>query len=177
MFESKNCKNCGFEFYKKSSQSKSDWFSRIYCSKSCAAKSNNRLFPKRIAPKFRECFKCRVRIEYNKRRYCDECRKNLKPKSTVIHKTKKELFKSRRNWQSARTSIRRIAQVTIEKTGIEKCCYVCGYSKHVHICHKKSVSSFDNSATVQEINNISNLVYLCPNHHWELDNMILTLPQ
>jgi predicted restriction endonuclease len=28
---------------------------------------------------------------------------------------------------------------------------------------------------LSEVNDLSNLVYLCPNHHWELDNGIIKL--
>lgn len=34
---------------------------------------------------------------------------------------------------------------------------------------------FDDEALVKEINDIENLVPLCPNHHWEFDNKILKL--
>ena len=29
--------------------------------------------------------------------------------------------------------------------------------------------------TIEEINNINNLIGLCPNHHWEYDNGLLEL--
>jgi HNH endonuclease len=46
----------------------------------------------------------------------------------------------------------------------------CGYSKHVEICHIKEVKSFPDDAKIKEINDPSNLLYLCPNCHWEFDN-------
>ena len=58
---------------------------------------------------------------------------------------------------------------------IEKICKQCGYSTHVDLCHIKSIGSFDKNTKVSEINSLSNLVYLCKNHHWELDNNILKL--
>jgi len=55
-------------------------------------------------------------------------------------------------------------------------CAICGYTNHYEICHIKSVSSFPPDALiVKEINNINNLIALCPNHHWEFDNDILKL--
>jgi predicted restriction endonuclease len=56
-----------------------------------------------------------------------------------------------------------------------KACQFCGYDKHVEVCHIKSISSFDLSTTIREINDLSNLIYLCPNCHWELDKGILKL--
>jgi len=49
-------------------------------------------------------------------------------------------------------------------------CHVCGYSKHVEIAHKRAVADFPVTATVGEINNLENLMSLCPNHHWEHDH-------
>jgi hypothetical protein len=54
-------------------------------------------------------------------------------------------------------------------------CAVCGYDKHVETAHIKAVASFPDTATIREINAPSNLVGLCPNHHWEFDNGLLEL--
>ncbi len=56
-------------------------------------------------------------------------------------------------------------------------CAVCGYDKHVEICHRKSVSDFPNTALIAEINAIENLSALCRNHHWELEHGLLKLSQ
>jgi predicted restriction endonuclease len=50
-----------------------------------------------------------------------------------------------------------------------KRCAVCGYDSHVELCHIRRISDFPLSATFAEVNAEANLVYLCPNHHWELD--------
>lgn len=34
----------------------------------------------------------------------------------------------------------------------------------------KATSDFDDDVLIKEINNINNLIGLCPNHHWEFDN-------
>lgn len=52
-----------------------------------------------------------------------------------------------------------------------KKCSKCGYDKHFQICHIKSISSFPDDTMLSEINNISNVVALCPNCHWEFDNL------
>jgi hypothetical protein len=38
------------------------------------------------------------------------------------------------------------------------------------VCHRRDVADFPDTATVREINALSNLVGLCPTHHWEFDN-------
>lgn len=54
-------------------------------------------------------------------------------------------------------------------------CLVCSYSLHVDVCHLRDVKDFPMSATVGEVNDPSNLVALCRNHHWEFDNGHLTV--
>lgn len=86
--------------------------------------------------------------------------------SNIGNRTKGELFASRKTWQSARSTIRRDA----EKRFSPKKCAICGYDKHVEICHIKSVSSFSDDTPISEINSLGNLIGLCPNCHWEFDN-------
>ena len=64
---------------------------------------------------------------------------------------------------------------TFKNSGKPLVCKLCNYEKHVEICHRKSVSDFSDETTVSEINHIDNLVALCPNHHWELDNLSLKI--
>lgn len=52
-------------------------------------------------------------------------------------------------------------------------CQICGYSKHVEVCHIKPVSSFDLNTPLKIVNAPENIAILCRNHHWELDNGIL----
>ena len=89
--------------------------------------------------------------------------------------TKGELFNTRANYQSARSSIRKHAQQIFENSDKEKCCAICGYDKHYEIAHIKPVSDFEDDALITEINSIDNLIALCPNHHWEVDNGLLNI--
>jgi hypothetical protein len=52
-------------------------------------------------------------------------------------------------------------------------CVECGYDKIVHICHRIDIAAFPDTATVRQINAPSNVVGLCPNHHWEYDHGFL----
>lgn len=90
-------------------------------------------------------------------------------------KTKGELFSKHKNWQSARSAIRRNACEVFFSENTEHKCYVCGYSNHIEVAHIKAVSEFDDATPIAEINSIDNLIALCPNHHWEYDNGILKL--
>lgn len=99
----------------------------------------------------------------------------LSKPSPILSKTKGELLNDRKNYQSYRSAIRKLAESAYKASGKPCCCAKCGYSTHIEIAHIKAVSDFDDSATIAEINSINNLIALCPNHHWEYDHGILKL--
>lgn len=101
-------------------------------------------------------------------------RKKWPPEEFSVHnKTKGELLTSRLNFQSARGAIVKHAKAVYEFSSKLKVCVICGYSKHIEICHIKNVSDFDVNVKINEINNINNLIALCRNHHWEFDNGLI----
>lgn len=93
-----------------------------------------------------------------------------KEKCEISSLTKKELFESRSNWQNARSTIQKDARKTYKESDKPKECIVCKYNKHFEVAHIKAVSDFDDNSLISEINDINNLIALCPNHHWEYDN-------
>lgn len=70
--------------------------------------------------------------------------------------------------------IRYWARQTALKLGWNKCCK-CGYDKHFEVAHIKPISEYSEDALLIEINNPSNLLALCPNCHWEFDNLKVPL--
>lgn len=54
-------------------------------------------------------------------------------------------------------------------------CQYCGYNIHVECAHVKALSQWEETATLLEVNAESNILILCPNHHWEFDNNKLSL--
>ena len=90
--------------------------------------------------------------------------------------TKKELFNNHKTYQSARNAISKHARKVYEKSGKSKHCLICGYNRHTDIAHIRAVSDFPDDAFIGEINDIHNLMALCPNHHWEFDNHLLEFP-
>lgn len=99
------------------------------------------------------------------------------PTKEIINLTKGELFDKYNNWTQSRVAIQKDARTNYSKSNKPKYCVVCGYDKHYEVAHIKSVSSFDNSILISTINNIENLIALCPNHHWEYDNNKLDIQQ
>ena len=122
----------------------------------------------------RKCKKCEKEFKGTQHaKYCSkECRYRL---NINKNSTKEEIFNSCLNWQSARTQIRKDAKKNIELSGKEKTCENCKYNKHVEICHIKSVSDFEKESKLTEINSKRNLIYLCPNCHWEFDHGLLKI--
>ena len=117
---------------------------------------------------------------YTKDQILERCKSlnitpNLIRNSPILGKTKGELLSDRKNYQSYRSSVRQWAERIYKKENPEGKCAVCGYDKHIEVAHIKAVSDFDNNATLAEINDIHNLIGLCPNHHWEFDNGILDI--
>lgn len=146
-----------------------------FCNHSCSASYNNSLRQKKEILK--KCSNCGELFEtYNKKNnYCSSICKTINLSIDFIKMTKKELFERRKNYQSARGSIQTHALKFYKKSDkIQKCC-ICGYDKFFEVAHIKSVSSFSDDTLIEEINNINNLLALCPNHHWELDNGLLIL--
>lgn len=141
-----------------------------YCSKSCSAKANNVLFPKKI--KTNSCKGCKISIT-SSRTYCDLCWTTRPTYSTLRDKPLSQVRGERRYQKSS--YIREHSRSVFLKNNPNPKCYNCAYDKHIEVCHIKAISSFEDSTLISEINSISNLVGLCPNCHWEFDHGILQL--
>lgn len=108
---------------------------------------------------------------------CDQLQvsPNILTYDPFLTRTKGELFLNRKNWQSARSSIQHHARKVYFDSNPTPKCAICGYTNHVEVAHIKAVADFSDDATISDINSISNLVGLCPNHHWEYDNGMLKI--
>jgi 5-methylcytosine-specific restriction endonuclease McrA len=90
--------------------------------------------------------------------------------------TKGELvteYIKRNHRSSAYSYIRWHARAVVMKSDKQKTCCRCGYNKHTEVCHIKSIQSFNDNSTLEQINHPDNLMLLCPNCHWEYDNGLL----
>lgn len=134
-----------------------------FCSRSCAASCNNRIFPKRKA-KEKSCKHCGIEIQAGKTT-CNSCNPSLVDWSRLTIRDLKE--KSGLHYSSR---IRDNARRVFKRSGLETKCKICGYSKHIEVCHLKPIKEFDEDTPISEVNQLSNLLALCSNHHWELDN-------
>ncbi len=167
-------------------------YRKKFCNHSCAASFNNQISPKRKAVKTSICEVCGNAIAlkqkktggFYSRKYCDDCLLLYKKTALLGVKSEEPLFENQtkgslyartKNWQSANSAIRRHSRKTYRSSGKQLCCGICQYSVHVEISHIKSVSNFKDDANLITINDISNLIALCPNHHWEFDNGVIMI--
>lgn len=144
-----------------------------FCSRSCSASINNTLYQKRskkYTPKY--CQRCNEQISkrYTNQKFCKECNKNIVKWSTITLGDFKQKFA---NVYQMNARIRDLARQIYKKSDKPKYCINCRYNKFYEICHIKAIKNFSNDTYVTEINDISNLIALCPNCHWELDNKLL----
>lgn len=156
----------------------SDTRRKRFCNSSCAAIFNNKKYPKRkrnpehlydshghfkdICPVCDE-FKCRDA------KMCMECKKALALEERYQTSVKDFVYNNG-NARVKYSQIRKIARQFIELWEIPFVCIVCGYDKHVHVCHIRPIAEFEKLGRIIDVNNPSNLICLCPNHHWELDH-------
>ena len=143
-----------------------------FCSQSCSSTYSNLHHPKRYE-KRRE----------NKRRYfCKHCGKEVPPRRTKCDDCNKLLV----DWDNTtiasvtdrasyqiHAQVRQRARYVYRNSGRPNYCIICGYDTHIEVCHIRAVADFPPETPIGEINSLQNLVALCPNCHWELDNGVL----
>lgn len=139
-----------------------------FCSRRCATIYNNKKFPKR-RKKPRYCKRCNILIS-GRRTVCDTCNPSYVDWTKVTYQ---EISGKRKYQKNSR--IRSLARQIYYHAKLPRKCYVCGYDKHIEVCHVKPIKKFKLTTPITDINALTNLVALCPNHHWEYDNQQLIL--
>ena len=149
-----------------------------FCGHSCASIFSNKLRSgyehSRRLTEYR-CTKCDVllatgwnaHVKNKQRKTCVTCNSNYLDWNTTTLADMKENCTS----GSFHGKIRCKSRTVYKKSNKPKCCAVCGYDKHYDVCHIKALKDFSLDATLAEVNHIDNLVAMCPNHHWEHDNI------
>jgi len=69
--------------------------------------------------------------------------------------------------------IRAHARYSYINSNRPKACENCAYDKHYEVCHIKPIRLFDMDTPISVVNALDNLIALCPNCHWELDNGLI----
>ena len=118
----------------------------------------------------KKCPKCPKMIGY----YAKTCRGCSRDRVNWSMKTLSDV-KGIRLYQT-HSRIRELARNFYKKSNRPRCCFRCGYDKHYEVCHIKSVGSFEGDTSITYINRNENLIALCRNCHWELDNGFWEIP-
>lgn len=169
------CLNCNKQFNKWPAQIKK--FPNNYCSCSCAASCNNKGM-QRHKPKIKTCLLCGKNYTNNKNHrsklHCENCKivNHYKLKTIGEYRNKDTYKNMHPSW--IHTHIRNFNK-TWNKNLRKLPCQVCGYTNHVELAHIKGVAQFNDDALLSVVNSPDNILVLCPNHHWEFDNNLITL--
>lgn len=175
-----NCMNCQKPFDKLLVDYKRT--KKHFCSRACAASFNNKGVTHN-KPKSRICKHCSKEFLRNYLHRdsirCPECKKANKTLSDLCKNLTLTEYQQRMSvkgkhssWTNAHV---RILNRVWNKHLTNLPCKVCGYNKHVELCHIKAITAFPKTAKLSEINAENNNVQLCRNHHWELDNGFLNI--
>lgn len=151
------CKGCNKPILPREGQRLANVTRLTFCSSACAAAHNNRLKPKR-KKREKTCHLCGKGFfeGYSQRKYCESC---------LV--TYRNSFAEREKGDVTKRMI--YAHATAVMRSREKICQRCGYTHFVDICHIKAIRDFSKTTKVREINDPTNLIYLCPNCHHEFD--------
>lgn len=144
-----------------------------FCNTSCAASFNNAGSRKHgDAPVFCACGNSKTK----KSNKCKKCRiedqsKNYEQKTLLESCNKKAIYTA-----SKFNEIRSKARAKLIKLGVEKKCKFCTTDEFIDIlevAHIKGIREFSEDTKIEEVNNISNLMYICPSHHRMFDKKLI----
>ena len=147
-------------------------FAKKYCSRHCAAIINNKAKPKRVKKERPKCRECDNKVDHFGVVYCRECINNRKHFHGIPADLQTIEQASRRGGANKYDLIRGHARREYRKE-LKGSCEKCCYNKHVELCHIKAISLFDKQTTIAEVNHRNNVLFLCPNCHWEFDHGLL----
>lgn len=180
------CRNCGKEKKILKSDFNKSQEKNFFCNHSCSAEYNNK---KRVLKTSIFCNEKGVPCKkgYNKCPICGElkfctsklCKKcSDKEKNIIKERTLRSYIDGRKYLTTKCGNIRRDARRTIEESNIEKVCAYCKnheYDEILEVHHIKGILEFDSNTTINKINSLSNLIWLCPNHHKMLEKGLIKI--
>ena len=146
-----------------------------FCSRSCAASFTNKEQPKRKLTRKCSACDCDNTVMNYRSSFCQLhqsltiASKKEKILNTALGEYRNRIKKNGLHASSADAAIRNFARSWFKEL-TQKPCACCGYEKHVELCHIKPLSEFSDKCLIKEANHKDNIIQLCPNCHWELDN-------
>lgn len=142
-----------------------------FCSRSCSVSFSNRASPKRKLTK--KCSKCDSIVRNYRSTLCEphflENKENqYRDKTLGYYRNKLSVKGKHPSWVNAH--VRGFARSWLKHLAESPCCR-CGYDKHVELAHIKAVTDFTDDDLLRDVNSEDNVIPLCPNCHWEFDNL------
>ena len=116
-------------------------------------------------------------LKYHTSQLCSNCR-NKQKQQNIKNKTLGYFVENKSYLSSKCTEIRKDAKRTLMDSNVEKVCAYCKnheFDEILEVHHLKGILEHDLNATINEINSLENLVWLCPNHHAMLEKGLITL--
>lgn len=159
------CKQCGKTMLLKEGQQPCIVRLKKFCSRSCSAINANKSPKRPVSNNRRPCPFCGTEIRNKRTESCIKCRSARLHQQTGLQ-PKKEVSQTRISAHARR----------VLKDSLSSCVF-CGYDFVVEAAHIRAVKSFGQEELVKDINAMSNLIPLCPNHHLEFDRGKLSLEQ
>lgn len=170
----KVCLNCGEIIKVKDTEHPSETRKRRFCSQSCSATFNNKISPKRSKDTNKFCPVCGG-LKTAKAIMCTNCTNNSR---SIKSRTLGSYIDGNKYLTSKVTSIRADAKRTLLNSNKEKVCNYCHnheFDEILEVHHIKGILQFSSSSTIEEINSLDNLVWLCPNHHIMIEKGLISL--
>ncbi len=155
----KVCPSCGLEKQRNDFHTRRDK-GKIYLKSYCKTCSNKTSFK----GQYDTCV-CGSQ-KTKKSKVCVQCSANKRTKFITLRDTM--FYRGKHGQSAAFAAVRLRARIVMKHI---KSCQRCGYDKHVEVCHIKPISEYDLDTLISVINDPSNLIVLCPNHHWEFDHL------
>lgn len=163
------CAECGKKKFIKISEYKKSQNKMFFCDKSCAAKYNNRKYPKRLKMDDKYCPIC-GKVKTKNGKLCRDC-ENKKKKNEFRNTPIGEYigYDEKKKYLTTKCStIRKDARLVLFENNIKCECNICHnqeFNEIVEVHHKKPITEFSPETPINKVNDINNLVWLCPNHH------------
>lgn len=138
-----------------------------FCSIRCGVVHNN---ANRTKKKANCCVDCQKTIDYRFKRCIGCAIETIKidPQITVGDWRTQNKY-------SIHQRIRDHARRLYKGSSKPQHCKICEYSRQFDVCHIKAVKSFADDTPIVVINDLTNLVALCKNHHSEFDDGLLQI--
>jgi hypothetical protein len=154
------CLNCRNMIPLRENEQPADAKKKKFCSHTCAAQYNNR--KRGFKSGKQRCPRCGKK-KYYTAKMCQTCITDQYWES-IKNKPIKEFFGKGAS-RAKFNNIREWARKLMKRSGIKRKCFLCEYSETVQVAHMKKISEFSEDTPIGIVNDLSNLIYLCPNEH------------